>query len=175
MKLLDPVFGHKLPESAAGLVVFLVPLQALVQEFQDLIAGLNPGQFVSQTRMPAQLAADLNPITLALGRKSPLRTSSKTDTAGQASIRVDSGHCCRHLNGFLPAGLHTRSASRACHLVYFGEFGLQESEIGNLGPGAAIGAAGYTDGELVQGSDLPGQALTKTFRPARTFTDRFKG
>ena len=113
LKLQDPLLGHNLPESAAWLIVSLMELQAAFQDLQHLAASLNARELLSQTRMPAQFAPNLDPVALYCWRKGPLRAGSNADAAGQAAFWIDHGHTIKHLYSSLPAGLDTLSASRA--------------------------------------------------------------
>lgn len=171
---LDPLLGHNLPESEAGPIALLMEFQAAFQNVQHLPASLNARKLVSQTGMPAQLAPDLDPVALALGRKGIFRAGSKAYAAGQAAFRIDPGHAGLHINGPFPAGLDTFSASRAGIIRHSGVLGLQESEISNLRPGTPVWASGDADGELVQRLDLPGKAAFQKLRPAGVSDDGFE-
>ncbi len=64
-KQLCSLLSHQLTEPETRTVVFLLQLQASMQDMQHLIPGLNSGELVSQARMPAQFAPYLYPVALA--------------------------------------------------------------------------------------------------------------
>jgi len=174
LQLLDAMFGHNLTESAPWLIASLMQLQALFQDLQHLVASLNARELVTQPRMPAQLATDLDPVALHLGRQGSFRAEPKTDAAGQAAVLIDSSHTIQHLENSFPAGLDTLSASGASIIRYSGVPGLQEPEISDLRPGTPVWASGDADGELIQRLDLPGKTADQKLWPIGVFDDRLE-
>ncbi len=153
------------PEPFPVLAVLLVVIQAPVNHLQDFLLAENSRQFLGQPGMAAQFAADLDPEASLLLLQSSGRAGGYALAARHAFLPVDDRPIPRQNDGPLPAGLHASAAPNAFFRGDLRPASSDQSDVGNLGTGASVGAVGDADPELmVSFKGPPTRDLKKTFK-----------